>query len=505
MTVSFSSLSIHLADEAATIALGEDLALTLRPGDWMALTGDLGAGKSTLSRALIRAMADEPELEVPSPTFTIMQSYPLRIPIAHLDLYRLSDVSELDELGLDEFLIDGVLLIEWPELAKEELPKATLLDLTLTHETEGRTANFAGPAVLIERLKRVRAIRSFLEEQGYGSAQRRYLSGDASPRKYELIRQSGTELVLMDWPRPLAGAIVKDGKTYAEIAHTAPDARSFVAIGRYLKEQGFTVPEIIAYDIDQGMMLLSDLGETGILDEDGNPIAERYIESAKWLAALHELPVASALPVEASDIYTVPPFDPEAIKIEVSLLIEWYLPHVTGAPCPDDLKAEYFSIWDDLISKLNEAEKSLLLRDFHSPNILWQNDKTGLAQVGVIDFQDAMIGPSAYDLASLVQDARVDVPKDLQAKMLSAYYAERQLSDDDKALFELSFAIMSAQRNCKLAGIWVRLMKRDGKPNYMRHMPRTFRYLNKALSTEPLSALREWFIRAGINLNQDEA
>lgn len=505
MTDNSSSLSIHLADEAATIALGEDLALTLRPGDWMALTGDLGAGKSTLSRALIRAMADEPELEVPSPTFTIMQSYALRVPIAHLDLYRVSDVSELDELGLDEFLSDGILLIEWPELALEELPKATLLDLTLAQKAEGRTAHFTGPAVLIERLKRVRTIRMFLEAQGYGSAQRRYLSGDASPRKYELIRQNGTELVLMDWPRPLAGAVVKDGKTYAEIAHTAPDARSFVAIGRYLKRQGFTVPEIIAYDIDQGIMLLSDLGETGVLDDNGGPIAERYIESAKWLAALHMLPVTSEMPVDASETYTVPPFDPEAIKIEVSLLIEWYLPHVTGAPCPDHLKRDYFAIWDDLIAELNEAEKSLLLRDFHSPNILWQNGGTGLAQVGVIDFQDAMIGPSAYDLASLVQDARVDVPQELKAQMLSGYYAERQLSDEDIALFEQSFAIMSAQRNCKLAGIWVRLMKRDGKPNYMRHMPRTFRYLNEALSAEPLSALRDWFIKAGIDLNQDKA
>lgn len=502
MTHSSSSLSIHLADEAATIALGEDLALTLRPGDWMALTGDLGAGKSTLSRALIRAVADEPELEVPSPTFTIMQSYALRIPVAHLDLYRVSDVSELDELGLDEFLQDGILLIEWPELAKQELSKATLLDLTLTHEAEGRTAQFNGPAVLIDRLKRVRTIRSFLEAHGYGSAERRYLSGDASPRKYELVRQSGTELVLMDWPRPIEGAIVKEGKTYAEIAHTAPDARSFVAIGRYLKAQGFTVPEIIAYDIDHGIMLLSDLGETGVLNDNGAPIAERYIESAKWLAALHRLPVTSEMPVDGIDIYTVPPFDPEAIKIEVSLLIEWYLPHVTGADCPDDLRQEYFAIWDDLIAKVEQAEKSLLLRDFHSPNILWQNDEAGLAQVGVIDFQDAMIGPSAYDLASLIQDARVDVPQALQANMLSAYFAERQLSPEDKALFEQSFAIMSAQRNCKLAGIWVRLMKRDGKPDYMRHMPRTFRYLNEALSAEPLSALRDWFIKSGIDLNQ---
>src|SRR5690606_27541389 len=105
------------------------------------------------------------------------------------------------------------------------------------------------------------------------------------------------------------------------------------------------------------------------------------------------------------------------------------------------------------------------------PNLLWQNDKNGLEQVGVIDYQDAMIGPSAYDLASLVQDARVDIPEELQANMMGAYFSARRLSSIEEAQQRKSFAIMSAQRNCKLAGIWVRLMKRDGKPQYMRHMP----------------------------------
>src|SRR5690606_20477666 len=110
-------------------------------------------------------------------------------------------------------------------------------------------------------------------------------------------------------------------------------------------------------------------------------------ESAKWLASLHQLPLSDTIPIDESQSYRIPPFDPEAIKIEVSLLVEWYLPHVTGVPCPSDLRDEYFAIWDALIIELEKAEKSLLLRDFHSLNLLWQNDKNGLEQVGVIDFQ----------------------------------------------------------------------------------------------------------------------
>lgn len=501
MTNDILSLTILLPDEAATIALGEDLALVLKQGDWLALTGDLGAGKSTLSRALIRAVADAPSLEVPSPTFTIMQSYPLRVPIAHLDLYRLSDASELDELGLDEFLSEGFLLIEWPEIAKSELPKSTMLDLTLIHETEGRTAHFTGPRSIIARLERVRNIRAFLNLHGYEGADRRYLSGDASPRKYELIRHNGLELVLMDWPRPAPGPILEDGKTYADIAHIAQDARSFIAIGRYLKSLGFTVPDILAHDIDAGILLLTDLGEEAIIDSGNQPIKERYIESAEWLALLHSLPLPGPLPVSGDDIYSIPAFDRAAMKIEVSLLVDWYLPHVTGAPCPDALRDAYFAIWDQLINQLDMAENSLLLRDFHSPNVLWQGHEAGQRRIGVIDYQDAMIGPSAYDLASIIQDARIDMPLALQDDMMSAYLKMRLFSQQQQADFLSSFAIMSAQRNCKLAGIWVRLMKRDGKPNYMHHMPRTFAYLSASLRHENLAPLRDWFVRAGISLN----
>ncbi|NSX91998.1 tRNA (adenosine(37)-N6)-threonylcarbamoyltransferase complex ATPase subunit type 1 TsaE [Agrobacterium tumefaciens] len=495
-------ITIPLAGEKDTIRLGEDLALALKAGDCLALIGDLGAGKSTLARAFIRAMADEPGLEVPSPTFTIVQTYATRIPVAHLDLYRLSDVSELDELGIDEMLEDGICLIEWPEIAGEVLPPDQTITLRLTHSGEGRVAVIEAPAQQKARLDRVFAIREFLTRNGRGDAVRRFLSGDASTRAYETISTEGPDLILMDWRRPLRGAIIADGKTYAEIAHLAQDARSFVAIGNYLRNSGFRAPEILAADIDQGILLLEDLGRDGVLAPDGTPMEDRYLQSVACLAALHQAPLPDVLPVVDDSVYEVPPFDRQAMKIEVSLLAEWYLPHKRGKPLSDSEKSDYYALWDSLIDSLAGCETGLLLRDFHSPNLLWQAQNSGIRQVGLIDFQDAMIGPTAYDLASIVQDARVTIAPELQARLLSHYLeCRRHEPSFDEAAFHRAFAIMSAQRNCKLAGIWVRLMERDGKPGYMKHMPRTFRYLTAAFSHPELAPLRDWCLRMGMEFN----
>ncbi|KQR36803.1 tRNA threonylcarbamoyladenosine biosynthesis protein TsaE [Rhizobium sp. Leaf155] len=497
------SLSLFLANEAETIRLGEELALAVKPGDAIALVGDLGAGKSTLARALIRAIADDAELEVPSPTFTIVQSYALRFPVAHLDLYRLSDVSELDELGIDEMLSDGVCLIEWPEMASEVLPKASTILLRLTQEGDGRRAVIEASRRHIERLERVFAIRRFLERNGKTGAIRRYFSGDAAYRTYELVRDDDSQYLLMDWQPQPPGPALHNGKSYSEIVHLARTVEPFVALDLHLRSEGFALPEILARDMDEGILLLSDMGRAGVLDASGAPIEERYIESAACLAALHEKPMPATIGLPDGGRYEIPRFDADAMKIETSLLLDWYLPHMhDGKPTDDAKRQDFFAVWDQLIAKLADVETGLVLRDFHSPNIIWQHDKPAPQQVGIIDFQDAMIGPTAYDLASLVQDARVTIPPELQAQMMERYFDIRRKNPAfDEEVFLKAFAIMAAQRNCKLVGAWVRLLKRDGKPGYMKHMPRTLTYMRAALEHPDLSPLRDWFARAGVDLN----
>lgn len=498
---------VDLASEADTIRFGEDLALALKPGSCLALSGDLGAGKSTLARAFLRAMADDPDLEVPSPTFTLVQSYDLRIPVAHFDLYRLADGSELDELGFDEALSDGICLVEWPEMAEAELPKDRIR-LTLSHTETGRRAEIDAAPDMAARLRRVLAIRQFLTDHGYGTATRRFLSGDASFRAYETLTiAESTHLILMDWPRRPEGPPVLDGKPYPKVAHLAEDAYPFVAIARHLRDIGLLAPEVLAVDYDRGLMLIEDLGQNGVLDEAGAPMEERYLAAVDCLAHLHGTAPVTDLPVSPAHRHHVPEFDPVAMKIETRLLLDWYLPWKRGGEAVSEDERQSFSdIWDGLIRTLSDAERHLLLRDYHSPNLLWQPEATGLKRIGIIDFQDAMIGPTAYDVASLIQDARVTIPPALRAALLEHYLRQRRAQgafDEDR--FRMAFAIMAAQRNCKLIGLWVRLKERDGKPGYMRHMPRTLAYLNDVLSHPVLAPLRRWMAQAGIEFSESKA
>jgi N-acetylmuramate 1-kinase len=499
-----ASLHLELSGEADTIRLGEDLALALKAGDCLALSGDLGAGKSTLARAFLRAMADDDDLEVPSPTFTLVQAYDLRIPVAHFDLYRLADGSELDELGFDEALNDGINLVEWPEMADAELP-GNRIRLTLVHEGEGRRAEIKGPATALDRIRRVLAIRAFLQANGFGDARRRFLTGDASLRAYETITGTdGKITILMDWPLRPEGPPVLDGKAYPKVAHLAEDAYPFVAIAEHLRRIGLAAPEILAVDYAAGILLIEHLGFDGVLDAEGAPIAQRYRESIACLAHLHQSPLRQDLPVTPDHTHTVPDFDPVAMKIETRLILDWYLPWQRGGGTVSEAeRLAYGAIWDGLIEKLGACEHHLLLRDMHSPNLIWREAEHGLQRVGLIDFQDAMIGPTAYDVASLVQDARVTIPPALGEDLLQHYLSLRhQHGEFDEAGFRQAFAIMAAQRNCKLAGLWVRLKQRDGKPGYMKHMPRTLAYLASALHHPVLAPLHDWMAEAGIEFRQ---
>jgi len=498
MTIAPSSLSIILPDEAATIQLGEDLALALKAGDCLALYGDLGAGKSTLARAFLRAMADDDMLDVPSPTFTLVQSYELRIPVAHFDLYRLGDASELDELGFDEALEVGICLVEWPERAGDRLPKSVIsLHYGFTPDG-GRALTITGAKQKLDRISRVLAIRAFLDRNGIKAARRRFLSGDADYRAYEVVRLDGQpQRILMDSPPRPDTPVIRFGKTYPELVHLAEDYRPFVAIDQLLASMGVTVPQIYATDPD-GILLTEDLGQDSILDEEGRPIAERYLEAAATLAFLHGQIVSREITVAPGHIHRIPDFDTQAMGFETELLLDWYVEWKLGRKPTEDERQTYAQLWSKLFSQISDRE-SLVLRDVHSPNLLWQADRQGIHRVGLIDFQDAMIGPAAYDLASLVQDARVTVEPDLQRQMLDHYLDLRQSEAgfDRNALLR-DFAIMAVQRNCKLVGLWVRLMKRDGKPDYMKHMPRTLTYLTAALEHETLHPLRDWLTGLGL-------
>ncbi|MEP1776758.1 MAG: tRNA (adenosine(37)-N6)-threonylcarbamoyltransferase complex ATPase subunit type 1 TsaE [Nitratireductor sp.] len=486
-------MRIALPDEAATTRLGDDLAMALAPGDVVRLQGDLGAGKTALARAIIRAVAADPELEVPSPTFTLVQSYALRFDLHHCDLYRLAAPDELDELGFDELAETGVVLVEWPERAGDRLDGAALT-VRLDHHGDGRLATIDGEAGAMARLARSLAARCFLDKAGRSPAHRRHLQGDASYRTYETVTGAGARTILMNAPAQPAGPPLRDGRSYNEIAHRALSVTPFVAMADALRARGFCAPRIEAADLDAGFLLLEHLGTGRFLSATGDPVAERYCEAARLLAALHEKAWPDSLPVAGRAPYRVPPYDRDALMVEAALFIDWYAPHVLGRAADAALKARFAAAWNTVFDTIGDAETGIVLRDYHSPNFVWRAERQGFDRIGLLDFQDALIGPTAYDLASLAQDARVTVPEGLERQIVSAYCAARQSAGPfDAQRLERDFAVMAAQRNSKILGIFVRLDRGEGKAGYLRHMPRIRAYLERALRHPALAPVAAFY------------
>jgi tRNA threonylcarbamoyl adenosine modification protein YjeE len=492
-----SAWTIALEDLAATEAFGRRIAAELRPGDVVTLSGGLGAGKTALARAIVRALSGDPDLEVPSPTFTLMQDYDTaKGPVVHADFYRLSGAQELHELGWDEITDAGIAIVEWPERAAEGL-KASRLDigLDLAGRGEARVASLTASGAFAPRLAQWRALQTLLETSGWAEARRVPIHGDASVRAYvRLVREDGATAILMIAPPRLVGPPVRRGRPYTAIAKLAETVHAFVAVDRGLRALGFSAPAIHGEALDAGLLVIEDLGDEGVVDAEG-PIPERYGEATRLLARLHGAELPGVLPVSDGRDHALPPFDLEALLIEAELLLDWYLPHILGVRPSGSVRAEFVNLWSETLMEVVAQAPTWTLRDYHSPNLIWLPQREGLARVGLIDFQDAVLGHPAYDVASLLQDARVTVPAELELRLLGLYARERKAGDPafDTTAFARAYAIMGAQRNTKILGIFARLDKRDGKPQYLRHLPRIEAYLARGLAHPALARLKGWY------------
>ena len=493
------SFTVALVNEEATRALMVAIAAALAPGDLLTLSGDLGAGKTTFARALIRHLAGDQTVGVPSPTFTLMQAYELpRFSLVHADLYRLSGPGELAELGFEDIAPGAVTLLEWPDRAAGFLP-ADRLDIALTlSPPQGpnfRHARVTGYGAFAARAERIAAIRAFLARSGFAQAERQYVQGDASTRAYERLTLDGASYILMNSPQRPDGPPVRGGKPYSAIAHLADNVTPFVAMAQALRARGLSAPAIFAADRAAGLLVIEDLGrELVVTGDPAAPIEARYEVAADLLAALHRAPLPDVLPVEPGVDYRLPRYDLEALLIEAELLVDWYLPRLDAKPAPA-MRDAYVTLWRDALAPVFEAPATWVLRDYHSPNLLWLAAREGIARIGLLDFQDAVMGPAAYDLASLLQDARVDVPEMIEIALLSRYTRARRAADAafDAPAFAKVYATLAAQRASKILGIFARLDARDSKPQYLRHMPRVWAYLQRSLAHPALAPLAAWY------------
>jgi aminoglycoside/choline kinase family phosphotransferase len=369
----------------------------------------------------------------------------------------------------------------------------------LTHRpalgSSARAADITGHGKGAAQVARLKALRDFLDASGYLDATRKRMAGDASTRSYaRLLRDDGV-VILMNFPQRPDGAALYNGKSYSAAVHPAENAKPSVAIAEGLRAQGISAPAIHHSDLDHGFLITEDFGSEGVVEGDPpRPIAERYEAATDALAMLHGKALPETLPLDGQT-YEIPVFDVEAMLIETGLMPEWYLPD-RDAPLSDEKRAEFFAMWRELLRAPLAAPKTWIIRDYHSPDLIWLENRTGIARVGVIDFQDTVLGPQSYDVVSLLQDARIDVPENIELTLLSRYIKARRVQDTsfDAAGFAELYAIMSAQRNTRLLGTFARLNRRDGKPHYLRHQPRIWTYLQRSLAHPALGALRNWYL-----------
>ncbi|KIN65766.1 Aminoglycoside phosphotransferase [Sulfitobacter noctilucae] len=296
---------------------------------------------------------------------------------------------------------------------------------------------------------------AFLTAIGWQDARRSVVAGDASNRRYDrLIKADGAAAILMDAP-PDKGE----------------DTGPFVSISRHLCDIGLKAPEIYNQDSEHGFLLIEDFGDdlfADLMANDPGVEIPLYRAATDVLIHLHQHP---APPLPSSDA--------QYLTTMVAPLFDWYAPNPDGM----DAFAEQFY---PLAQRVANADQVMILRDYHAQNLMLLDQNGGLARVGILDFQDAMLGHPAYDLVSILQDARRDVSPEIEAEIL-AYMLDR--IDTEATEFRACYAILGLQRNLRILGIFARLCLRDGKAHYVDLIPRVWGYVQRNLAHPDLLPL----------------
>jgi hypothetical protein len=316
--------------------------------------------------------------------------------------------------------------------------------------------------------ERERAVAGFLATQGWATVPPAMLAGDASFRRYYRLADGDRRAVLMDAPPP------------------HEDVRPFTQVAGLLRRLGLSAPEIFAADPALGLLLIEDFGD----DTYTRLLTGGAAEGPLYALAIDTLVALQRATVTSCDL---PPYDDMRLLAEASLLTDWYAPEMLGGPLPQALRDEYLALWQEVLPLAALPGPTLVLRDYHVDNLMLLPERPGVQRCGLLDFQDALWGPASYDLVSLLEDARRDVPDALRAAMTERYLAA--FPGIDRGQFRRSAAILAAQRNAKIVGIFTRLWRRDGKSQYLAHIPRVWRLLEGDLRDPALHGLRAWFDR----------
>jgi aminoglycoside/choline kinase family phosphotransferase len=338
---------------------------------------------------------------------------------------------------------------------------------------------------------------NFLKENGVEAYERHPLAADASTRRYERLTSGDKSIMFMDAPLqaesapcpPNADETTRNQMGWnAQSRLAASRVEAFVAVGKHLESLGLSAPKVQAHDVENGFALLEDLGNAVYADviRQGEDEITLYEEAARALAVLHKADIPQQLSVGATH-WPILNFDRLALAINADLFVDWYPHYDTQATSDESIRTQWNAARDALIEQALSYPRALIMRDYHAENLLWLPARNGVSRVGLLDFQDAVAGWAEWDFAMLLQDARREVSEQASEAAIAAYLDK---TDGDRETFDQRLAVLGTLNALRVAGVFSRLVKRDGKEKYNAFQPRQLLLLSKNLQHPAVSDMR---------------
>lgn len=467
---------IPLPDLLATEALAHKLAPLLKKGVFVSLEGGLGTGKTALARAILQALGVTGD--TPSPTFKMVQHYQTEnFPISHFDLYRLKNVDQLADIGWNAALTDGLTIVEWPERAEQLVPPDRL---SLTFSFGGSIERICmlkgyGKWSMVDELVRIARdaeLSGFAAEAGWGKAALQPIGANSPPRRFfRLTRDDGKTAIMMD-------------------ADEDQKALQFVNLASILRGLDLSAPEIYAARPKRGLVLMEDFGNenVGSVIDRGMPMHPYFLRALLVLVRIHhQFSPASVKHLE------VPTFTSALFAARVEKFLDNYFPFVMNRKATAEERAGFQAAWRRTLDPIDFLPKTLMLRNFTPNTVMDIPDREGWRSLGLLDFQDAGIGPIAYDLASFCEVVRRE-GADYYLPMMVKQYYERAKPACPMEVLQRSCIILAAQRHTRLLGLMA------GRPERAGYLQHTKKHLGNLLLDEAIKPVRSWFMDVGLQL-----
>lgn len=462
----------------------KELSVMLKPGDVIALNGQIGSGKTTFAKLLINSLTETPLDEISSPTFNLYQTYESgALEIAHYDFYRIESEIELSEIDLSDSFENKICIIEWADKYSKILPEDRI-EILIECQDVDRIYKVKPLGKCREILDNLNKIKNFLNDLDINFTRLEKLPGDASKRKYFRVTGLKDNMILMDATQE------NDTRSKTGLSQGIDD---FIIIGEYLDSINVRVPKLIARNKTDALLLEEDLGERCYLTAVNRESYKKlYKPAIETLIHISNIKHPKNISINANAHY-MRDFDLDIYLNEAEIFIDYYWPFVNGKICSEDQKQEFIHIMKKAYSDLTN-DKTLMLRDFHSPNLLFLENEKGYKKCAIIDFQDALLGHPLYDLVSLTNDARLTINEDHEKYLIELYKADFRFNDYqfDKLSFMEQYHILGVQRSIKILGIFARLAILENNHTYLSHMPRIINYIKRIMYSSNLKELTNW-------------